>query len=98
MWRLQGGSQEAAEKSTQAKKKGDSMLIASPIGAVMSVNTRPNLDEIVRKIRALKALHHSTGYSQNTTIKNMLDSLTDAERITVGESFLREPLNLTDAQ
>lgn len=64
----------------------------------MTITTRPSLDEVVKKIRALKALHHASGYSQNETIKTMLDKLTDAERITVGEAFLREPLNLKDAQ
>lgn len=67
-------------------------------GAVMPVaKPRPTLDEIVRRIRALRALHKSTGFSQNRTIGEMLEGLSQEDLIKIGEAFLQTPLVLHDS-
>lgn len=61
-------------------------------GAVMQVNARPNnLNEIARKIRALRALSKVSNYSTNRTIGEMLDRLNSDELVTVGELLMLTP-------
>lgn len=52
-----------------------------------------NLNEIVRKIRALKRLHEATGFSTNRTIVEMLSRLTEEDQIAIGEAFMSDTNN-----
>ena len=67
--------------------------IAVPIGArSMHNNTQRNLslDEIVRRIRALRALTTATGFSTNRSVGELLDKLSQDELIKVGEMFIAD--------
>ena len=48
-----------------------------------------NLPEIVRRVRALRVLSLSTGFSTNRTIGHMLEKLTEDELVKVGEHLIR---------
>lgn len=61
-------------------------------GVVMpATNVRPPLNEIVRRVRALRALSKATGFSTNRTVGEMLEKLSQDELVSVGEVFLLNP-------
>jgi hypothetical protein len=60
---------------------------SNPITGAKSMQNS-NLSEIVRKIRALRALTRSTGFSTNRTVGQMLDRLSEDDLIKLGEAFL----------
>lgn len=66
-----------------------------PIGVrTMHNNTRNlSLEEIVRKVRALRALSNATGFSTNRSVGELLDKLSQDELIKVGEMFRAEEHN-----
>jgi hypothetical protein len=69
-------------------------------GVVMqATHVRPtiNLIEIVRRIRALRALSQATGFSTNRTVGELLEKLTPDDLIKVGEMFLPD-LNDNDTK
>ena len=50
------------------------------------MNTRPtNLNEIARKIKALRTISQMTNYSLKRTIGGMLDRLSEDELVKLGE-------------
>ncbi len=68
-------------------------IAAVPIGVrTMHNNTSRNLslDEIVRKVRALRALTTATGFSTNRSVGELLDKLSPDDLIKVGEMFRAE--------
>ena len=56
-----------------------------------ATNVRPPLNEIVRRIRALRALRKSTGFSTNRSVGELLAKLSPDELVSVGEAFLLNP-------
>ena len=51
-----------------------------------------NLSDIIRRVRALRALSLATGFSTNRSVGEMLDPLSQEELVHVGESFLLTPI------
>jgi hypothetical protein len=59
---------------------------------MQSTNTKPiNLNEIARKIRALRTLSQMSNHSFNRTIGAMIDGLTLEEQVKVGELLMDTP-------
>ena len=59
---------------------------------MMQNNRQPTtLNEIARRIRALRALSQVSNYSTNRTVGEMLDHLTADELVTVGELLMLNP-------
>jgi len=67
-------------------------------GAVMAANAKPNLNEVVRRIRALRALSKSTGFSTNRTVCEMLERLSQEDLVSIGEAFLLTPNDAEDGK
>ena len=64
-------------------------------GAAAMANTI-NIPEIVRRVRALKALSKSTGFSTNRSVGELLDRLSPDDLVRVGEAFLLDSNQTTD--
>lgn len=64
-------------------------------GVMIMPNTRtqltPELADIVRKIRALRAVTKTTGFITNRTIGEMLQRLTPDDLVAVGEALQLKP-------
>ena len=64
---------------------------AIPMGVrTMHNNTTRTLEEIVRRVRALRALSTATGFSTNRSVGELLDKLSQDELVKVGEMFRTE--------
>jgi hypothetical protein len=69
---------------------------AVPIGVRTMHNNTPrslSLEDIVRKVRALRALTTATGFSTNRSVGELLDKLSQEDLIKVGEMFRAEEQN-----
>jgi hypothetical protein len=69
---------------------------AVPIGVRTMHNNAPrslSLEDIVRKVRALRALTTATGFSTNRSVGELLDKLSQEDLIKVGEMFRAEEQN-----
>lgn len=79
------------------RNKGDNMATAiytAPMRretVMQQSHTKPNINEIVRRVRALRALSKFSGFSTNRSVGEMLERLTPEELVTVGEAFLLDP-------
>ena len=60
---------------------------ALPIGVRTMHNRNLSLEEIARRIRALRALSTATGFSTNRSVGELLDKLSQDELVKVGEMF-----------
>lgn len=69
-------------------------LRAPLMGVPMSNNTytlKPELVELVRQIRALRAVTRKTGFITNRTIGTMLAKLSTPDLVAVGEALQIKP-------